>query len=64
VHFPIPVYSQQEAQVLKQLVEDGTYRPLIDRIYPMDEIVAAARYVDTGEKVGNVVVQVATGPGM
>lgn len=62
VHFPIPVYSQQEAQVLKQLVEDGTYRPLIDRIYPMDEIVEAARYVDAGEKVGNVVLRVATGP--
>lgn len=61
VHFPIPVYSQQEARVLKHLVEDGSYRPLVDRVYPMDDIVAAARYVDTGEKVGNVVIQVATG---
>ncbi|WP_313491306.1 zinc-binding dehydrogenase [Exiguobacterium sp.] len=32
----------------------GHFKPMIDRIYPLDEIVEAHRYVDSGQKVGNV----------
>jgi NADPH:quinone reductase-like Zn-dependent oxidoreductase len=38
------------------LLASGEFKPLIDRTYPLDEIVAAYRYVETGQKVGNVVV--------
>ena len=38
--------------------EAGAYRPAIDRTYPLDEIVEAARFVETGQKSGNVVLRV------
>jgi NADPH:quinone reductase-like Zn-dependent oxidoreductase len=40
------------------LLESGEFRPLIDRRYPLDQIVKAYRYVETGQKVGNVVINV------
>jgi NADPH:quinone reductase-like Zn-dependent oxidoreductase len=42
-----------------ELAESGEYRPVIDRTYELDEIVAAHRYVDTGRKRGNVVLKIA-----
>ena len=36
----------------------GTFRPVIDRTYPLDRIVEAYRYVETGQKIGNVVIDV------
>lgn len=58
VLFPIPTISQADVLYLKKRVETGQYKPLIDRHYPLEQIVDAYRYVETGQKVGNVVITV------
>jgi NADPH:quinone reductase-like Zn-dependent oxidoreductase len=40
---------------LKGLIEAGEYRAVIDRSYPLADVIEAHRYVDTQQKVGNVV---------
>jgi NADPH:quinone reductase-like Zn-dependent oxidoreductase len=59
VVFPIPPrYTKQDVLFLKELLEAGQYRPVIDRRYPLAEVVEANRYVDTEQKTGNVVLTV------
>jgi len=56
VLFPIPKHDQEMVGYLKELIESGEFRPVIDRTYPLDQIVQAYRYVETGRKIGNVVI--------
>jgi NADPH:quinone reductase-like Zn-dependent oxidoreductase len=58
VMFPIPRDNQEMVRFFKELLESGEFKPLIDRRYRLDEIVEAYRYVETGQKVGNVVINV------
>jgi NADPH:quinone reductase-like Zn-dependent oxidoreductase len=48
----------QMARDFRELLESGAFRPLVDRRYRLDEIVDAYRYVETGRKIGNVVISV------
>lgn len=56
VLFPIPKDTKEDIIFIKQLMEAGKYKAVIDRIYPFKHIVEATRYVETGQKVGNVVI--------
>jgi NADPH:quinone reductase-like Zn-dependent oxidoreductase len=58
VLFPIPTISKDDVIFLKELVEKGEYKPVIDRYYKLDQIVEAYRYVETGQKTGNVVIKI------
>jgi NADPH:quinone reductase-like Zn-dependent oxidoreductase len=62
VLFPIPKHDQEMVNYLKGLIESGDFKPVIDRRYPLDEIVEAYRYVETGQKIGNVLISVAGQP--
>jgi NADPH:quinone reductase-like Zn-dependent oxidoreductase len=51
-------YRQDDLMRLRELIEAGGYRPVIDRTYPLENVVEAARYVETRQKTGNVVLTV------
>jgi NADPH:quinone reductase-like Zn-dependent oxidoreductase len=55
VILPIPHYSREDILHVRNLIGAGTYRSVIDRSYPLEDVVEATRYVETGEKTGNVV---------
>ncbi len=59
VLFPIPTINQEDVKFLKDLAEKGLYKPVIDRHYKMDQILEAYRYVESGQKVGNVILKIA-----
>ncbi len=59
VVFPIPPrYTKKDVLFLKQLMEAGKYRAVIDRYYPLEQVADATRYVESEQKTGNVVLTV------
>lgn len=52
-------YRKEDLALVKGLVDAGQYRPVIDRAYDLDDIVAAVHFVESGQKTGNVVLRIA-----
>ena len=57
--FRPPKYDQATISYFRDLLESGAFKPLIDRRYRLEQIVEAYRYVETGHKLGSVVIDVA-----
>jgi NADPH:quinone reductase-like Zn-dependent oxidoreductase len=53
-----PQYTKKDVIFLKEIIEAGKYRPVIDRCYPLEDVVEATRYVETEHKIGNVVLTI------
>jgi len=58
VKFPIPKNLRADAEHIGSLMHKKQYAPLIDRTYPLEEIRTAFEYVETGEKIGNVLIEI------
>jgi NADPH:quinone reductase-like Zn-dependent oxidoreductase len=56
VQFPLPHADAELAEYLRRLMDRRAYRPVVDRAYGFDELREAYAYVDSGRKVGSVVV--------
>lgn len=59
VVFPIPFDIKASLAYMKKLLEAGKFTPLIDRTYPLEKISEAFEYVGTGQKIGNVIIDLA-----
>lgn len=58
VIFPIPTMDKEVVNYLKQLAENGEFKPVIDRNYSLEQISEAHKYVDSGQKTGNVIIKI------
>ena len=55
VRMPLGRTTQADVDFIKELIESGEYRAVVDRSYPLEDVIEATRYVETEQKVGNVV---------
>lgn len=54
--FPIPMEDQRVIARIREMLESGAFKPVIDRRYTLEQIVQAYAYVETGQKIGNVII--------
>jgi NADPH:quinone reductase-like Zn-dependent oxidoreductase len=61
VVFEMPRFRKEYVLLLKELLETGEYTPVVDRVYPLEDVVEATKYVETRQKTGNVVLTLTGG---
>ena len=49
---------EEDVVLVKELVEARRYRAVVDRTYPLEQVIEATKYVEAGQKTGNVVLTV------
>ena len=64
VVFPFPVNIKSSLLFIKSLMEQGKFKPLIDRTYPLEDIREAFTYVSSGQKLGNVIIKISDEQGL
>lgn len=62
VKFPYPPNIKRSVLLIKKLIEEGKFKSVIDRTYPLEQIPEAFRYVLKGQKTGNVVITLEDSP--
>ena len=60
VVFTFPKSITTELNFIKDLIQKGSFKPVIDRKYPLDKIAEAYRFVASGQKIGNVIITMDT----
>ena len=58
VIFPVPTDIKGSVLLIKKLIEEEKFKAVIDRTYPLEQIADAFRYVETGQKTGNVIIKI------
>ena len=58
VVFDFSSHDRESVLLVKELFESGHYRPVIDRTYPLEDVIEATKYVESWQKTGNVVLTV------
>lgn len=58
VHFPIPTNQKTDAEYICALMERKQFTPLIDRVYDFEDIASAFHYAESGQKIGNLVINI------
>lgn len=56
--FPLPSITKNDVVFIRELVQKKFFKPVIDRKYPLNQIVEAYKYVDSGQKIGNVILKI------
>jgi len=56
--FPLPSITKNDVVFIRELEQKKFFKPVIDRKYPLNQIVEAYKYVDSGQKIGNVILKI------